>query len=250
MTSKNGSNGAIGTPVKREYLDVVVTDVNPATGAFSYQVVGDSIKQLERLMAEIQTAYASNASGAPAVKVGDLVAAKFSEDDTWYRARVKRVDRTAGKAEVQYIDYGNAELIALTRLRTLDAKFTSLPPQAKEAKLSFVQFPTSEEYLADAVYAFQNLVADRQLVASIDRREGGGLSLSLYDPVTTEADPNESVNAVLVSAGAVTVLPAKQATWEASLYATTLASLRARQADAQKRRLGMFEFGDSTGYDE
>jgi staphylococcal nuclease domain-containing protein 1 len=44
-------------------------------------------------------------AGSPAVtnlRVGDLVAARFSADNEFYRAKVKKVDRAAQKADVVY----------------------------------------------------------------------------------------------------------------------------------------------------
>ena len=42
--------------------------------------------------------------------VGDVVAAMFSEDETWYRASVSGL-KPDGSVEVIFIDYGNSELI-------------------------------------------------------------------------------------------------------------------------------------------
>ncbi|CCG81790.1 putative Transcription factor [Taphrina deformans PYCC 5710] len=245
--TKTASNGnAPEAPQKREYLDLVVTDVNPATGTFSYQTVGDNVKQLERLMSELQSAYPSSSAATTAPKVGDTVAAKFSEDNAWYRGKVKRVDRGTSKAEVLYYDYGNSELVAFKDLSPLVPKFTALSAQAKEARLSFIDFPQNAEYLEDAVALFQSL-CQRQMVASVDRKEGSITYMSLYDP--DNEDPSASVNASLIEAGCGTVIPAKRLTWEKA-YGTTVTALREKQATAQRRHKGMFEFGDSTGYDD
>ena len=52
-------------------------------------------------------------------KAGDVVAARFTEDDEWYRARIRRNDREKQQAEVVYVDYGNSEVIPWSRLRPL-----------------------------------------------------------------------------------------------------------------------------------
>ena len=68
-------------------------------------------------------------------KTGDLVSAKFSEDDQWYRAKVKRASAVKKEALLWFIDYGNEETLPFSRIRPLDTKFKSLPGQAKEARL-------------------------------------------------------------------------------------------------------------------
>lgn len=236
------SGNVVVTPQKREYLDLVVTDVNPTTGAFSYQVVGDGVKQLEKLMGELQSTYAGGPGGTTVPKVGDTVAAKFSEDGAWYRGKVRRVDRNTSKAEVLYFDYGNSELVDFKKLGPLDPKYTSLPAQAREARLSFIELPQNAEYLEDACAFFQTQ-CQKQLVASVDRKEGSSTYLSLYDP--DNQDASDSINAAMIEEGWGTVTASKKMTWEKS-YGTTVTGLRQRQADAQKRHRGMWEFGDST----
>lgn len=248
-SNNNNNNGVPSAPAKREYLDVVITDVNSTAGTFSYQVVGDSIKQLEKLMGELQSTYASSSAAvSQPPRVGDTVAAKFSEDNAWYRGKVKRVDRGTSKAEVLYFDYGNAELVPFKDLTALSAKFNTLPAQAKEAHLSFIEFPSAQsgEYREDAIAYFQS-VCQKQLVASVDRRDGSSVFMSLYDP--ENQDLSESINAEMIREGWATVTSPKKMSWEKA-YGTTITLLREKQAEAQKRHRGMFEFGDSTGYDD
>lgn len=235
-------------PSQREYLDVVITDINPKGTLFNYQIAGDGAKQLERLMTDLQVFYKSSSAAVSAPpKVGDTVAARFSEDNLWYRAKVKRVDRFNSKAEVMYYDYGNSELVPFKSLAPLDSKFTALPAQSKEAKLSFLELPQdNEEYLEDAVNYLSSL-CQKQLVASVDRRDGNTAYMSLYNP--DSQDPNETLNASLVQEGWATVLPAKKVTWEKA-YDATLKQLAGLQVSAQRRRLGMFEFGDTTAYED
>lgn len=55
--------------------------------------------------------------------------------DLRYRARVKRSSAAKKEAELYFMDYGNEETAPFSRIRPLDAKFKSLPGQAKEARL-------------------------------------------------------------------------------------------------------------------
>ena len=67
---------------------------------------------------------------------GMLVAARFSHDGQWYRARVRRCSDVLKTAEVIFIDYGNEETVSYKDIR--DDKFKTMPPQAISAKLRWV----------------------------------------------------------------------------------------------------------------
>jgi staphylococcal nuclease domain-containing protein 1 len=84
---------------RKEFLDVVVTNMND-DGTFAVQVVNDSVHQLDRLMKEFRAFHDAGSPLAQNVRLGDLVAAKFSGDNEFYRAKVKKVDRAAQKADV------------------------------------------------------------------------------------------------------------------------------------------------------
>merc|ERR1719193_2692781 len=60
---------------------------------------------------------------------GTFCAALFAEDDQWYRATVTKT-YSPHQVEVQYIDYGNKENVALEKVRSLRPEFASLPQQA------------------------------------------------------------------------------------------------------------------------
>ena len=91
----------------------------------------------------------ANAPSSFSPKTGDLVSAKFTEDNQWwdplgrvwlqadlrYRAKVKRASALKKEAVLQFIDYGNEEILPFSRIRPLDAKFKALPGAAREARL-------------------------------------------------------------------------------------------------------------------
>jgi hypothetical protein len=65
-------------------------------------------------------------------------------------------------APLAYSDYGNQETTAFSNTRPLDARFKSLPPQAQDARLSFVKLAGPEtEYAEDAIARFRSLVEVR-----------------------------------------------------------------------------------------
>uniref|UniRef100_A0A8C6JC26 Uncharacterized protein n=1 Tax=Melopsittacus undulatus TaxID=13146 RepID=A0A8C6JC26_MELUD len=80
--------------------------------------------------------------------VGHVCCAQFTEDNHWYRATVVAyVSEEAVVAE--YIDYGNSEVLPLTRLRPVIPRLMDLPAQAIRCTLAGVKRPlegwTSED---------------------------------------------------------------------------------------------------------
>jgi hypothetical protein len=60
---------------------------------------------------------------------------------------------------------GNEETIPFTRARPLDPKFKTLPPQAQEARLSFVKLAKpGSEYAEEALERFRYLAEGRKLM--------------------------------------------------------------------------------------
>lgn len=99
---------------KVAYEKVVLTEIPAITKESKelrfYAQHADQGAKLESLMAKLRQDFQANPpiTGAYTPKRGDLVAAKFSEDNEWYRAKVERIQ--GGNATVLYIDYGNKEV--------------------------------------------------------------------------------------------------------------------------------------------
>lgn len=97
-------------PVERKvHLEkVVVTEVTSELRFFAQHA--DQGAKLETLMSKLRQEFIASppTTGAYNPKRGDLCAAKFSEDNEWYRAKVERIQ--GGKAAILYVDYGNKEV--------------------------------------------------------------------------------------------------------------------------------------------
>lgn len=248
---------------KQDYRDVLVTHVE-ATGALKMQVISPTTTTaLTSLMNDFRAFHLSPAHATPlpaAPKAGELVAARFSEDGEWYRARVRRNDREARRADVVFVDYGNAESLPWSSLRPLSQpqfNLQALRPQAVDAQLSFCQLPRAAGYLAEAVDLVTKLTVNRQLVARVDRSEKDTLWVTLF---ASEGDEEDSVNADLVGEGLALAggltggkPPAANASstsepedGKAPTRRRTEDVVRAKEASARKERLGMWEYGDLT----
>jgi staphylococcal nuclease domain-containing protein 1 len=243
-------------PRKQDYRDVIITHIDDS-GRLKLQQIGSGTSQLQSLMDQFRSFHLSPSSSSkaldPAPKAGEYMAAKFSADGSWYRARIRRNDRENKRAEVLYIDYGNSEVLPWTDLRPLGKDsfgVTALKPQATDAMLSFCQLPGSAEYLDDAIAWLARETDGKQLVASVDFVDrDGGLCVTLFDAGRSER-VEESLNAELVGEG-LAMVPRKLKPWEVGRVGEqVLARLREREKEAKEERRGMWEYGDLTGDDE
>jgi staphylococcal nuclease domain-containing protein 1 len=96
---------------RKDYRDLMVTNVDESV-KLKVQQVGPGTAALTELMESFRKFHLNNANNVPLSgppKAGDYVAARFTEDNEWYRARIRRNDREAKHADVVYVDYGNSE---------------------------------------------------------------------------------------------------------------------------------------------
>ncbi|KAE8151115.1 hypothetical protein BDV25DRAFT_153217 [Aspergillus avenaceus] len=245
------TNGAENEVAQRrkDYRDVMVTYVDPTNGRLKIQQIGTGTSALTELMNAFRSFHLNKANDTPlsgAPKAGDFVAAKFGEDDEWYRAKVRRNDREKQQAEVVYIDFGNSEVLPWSRLRPLGQQFSvqKLRAQAADAALSMVQFPGTEDYLQDSVAFLEDQLYNRELVANIDHvSPEGTMHVTLMDP-TESKNLDHSINADILREG-LAMVPRKLKAWERSAT-ETLSHLRSNEDEAKQERRGMWEYGDLT----
>ena len=259
-TPVSGTNGNNGTstesaaPRKKDFRQVLVTHVDE-TGKLKVQQVGPGTAALTELMRAFKSFHINKSNEQPLPgppKVGDIVAAKFTVDDDWYRGRVRRVDRTGQKVDITYIDYGNSETLPWTRLRPLSQpQFSTqkLKQQASDAVLSYLQLPQTPQYLPEAVNVIAEITDGKELVANVDFQDSDGtLHVTLWDipdpskPGSTSLE--QSLNADVVSSG-FAMIPKKLKAWEKAA-GDALASLSKLEAAAKHDRYGMWEYGDLT----
>ncbi len=82
-----------------------------------YADQGQKVEQLQNDLREIFNQ--KKPTGGHTPKKGELLAACFTQDNEWYRARVEKIEGN-NRVSVYFVDYGNREVITdLTRLTTL-----------------------------------------------------------------------------------------------------------------------------------
>ncbi|KAG6452178.1 staphylococcal nuclease domain-containing protein 1 [Manduca sexta] len=216
------------------YEKVLVTEVT-SEGHFYAQKV-DLGPKLEALMERIHQEFKNNTPlpGSYVPRRGNICAARFSVDDQWYRARIEKITEDK-MVHVFYIDYGNREVVDITRLAPLPPGTEADAPFAAEYVLCCVKFPTDPDDRAEAVSAFYADTLVKKLLMNLEQRS--------TPPAVTLVDPVANVDLAknLIKEGLVLM----ETTRDYKLL-PLIAEYRAAQDLAKSSRLNLWRHGDIT----
>lgn len=146
-------------------------------GRVFVQPIDTAEKDLAEIAAGLGSLGLDSKAGATGVQMGQIVAAKFSADGNWYRARVLRVTPD-GTCSVRFIDYGNEDIVAGKDVRRLDsiAKFVSNKAVAIEVALADVVVPDADDPCGQAAGSFlRDAVFDRNVEVAVMATDHGGV---------------------------------------------------------------------------
>ncbi|KFP13485.1 Tudor domain-containing protein 1, partial [Egretta garzetta] len=114
---------------------------------------------------------------------GNVCCAQFTEDNIWYRAAV-----TANVSEdtvlVGYIDYGNFEVLPLTRLRPMIPRLMALPAQAIRCTLSGIKPPLGA-WTSKTISFMKQLVKNKVFTVKVVDKESYKSVVELVDASVT-----------------------------------------------------------------
>ncbi|KAJ7569603.1 hypothetical protein O6H91_01G085700 [Diphasiastrum complanatum] len=251
-----------GSKSKQEVLQVRVTEVLGG-GRLYAQIVGDSrVSAIQQQLESLRLKDKPLPPGSFLPKKGDFVIAQYSADDTWNRALVVSAPRqpiTAGKAEYEvfYLDYGNQEIIPLSKLRPLDVSVgAAVQGLAQLCSLAYIKVPELEEDFGveAAELLSASTIGDKKIMMKVEDKDLSGgkvkgqgtgtrLVVTLVDVETTR-----SINATLVEAGLARI--EKKGKWDTKEKQTALENLADFQETARKARLNIWQYGDVESDDE
>lgn len=242
---------------KPKFYDIEVSDVD-SEGIISFQIMDpanknkfDSFKrQFADFHAQIPSASQTSVdlphNLAKPPKKGELVSAKFSENGKYYRGKVVSFDKQSGKYEIKHIDFGNVDLVPISSLRVLPAKFgiQSIPQFAHTCILQNLRLPPTKptDYRTDALYALEDLCYDRKLVISAIPNRAGTVEFDaiIYDSEESLKDQSYTINNQLVKKGWA-VVDVRKTGPQTKEYDNEMLTY---QKTARTGHLGCWEFGD------
>ncbi|XP_048585604.1 uncharacterized protein LOC116614675 isoform X2 [Nematostella vectensis] len=153
-------------------FEVTVCEVRNPSEIWVQQT--ETLPALATLMAEIASYCDGKPTGLPGPPAqGDFCLAKFSFDDTWYRAKVLHCD-SSFSITVQYIDYGNSETLMLDRVMEPPSQFLQLPPQALPCYLPGLDW-------GEAASEWIQQIENRQLILKVIERRDDAIGVELED---------------------------------------------------------------------
>ena len=190
---------------KDGFMEVYVSAVEHP-GRFWVQVIGPRAVELDHLVEEMTEYYKQDINRElhqiKEITAEQVVAAPFSHDDKWYRARVTEVtlddyDVEDSQILLYYLDYGDSDTRRKKDVCSMRTDFLKLKYQAIECSLAKVK-PQGDVWTDEAIDLFEDLchVAQwRVLIARVDshkerergQREGSPIPLvELYDTSGTQ----------------------------------------------------------------
>jgi len=98
---------------------IMITLCDAVDNLFVQVVSQDDVALFQRLTNRLSTLYVNSTGAHAPTLLGELVAAKFTDDGSWYRAVVKNILST-GRIVVDFVDFGNSDELPPSELRRID----------------------------------------------------------------------------------------------------------------------------------
>ena len=147
-------------PMKSDgYMKCIVLEIKGLDNF--YLNCGENEKELTSLSQELMNFCSQKSSEKEFVPIrGACCAALYSIDDVWYRANIIGLP-SQENVMVEFIDYGNKELVPRINIRPLPAQFLTLPAQAIQCTL--LQIPPNPDQ--DKTEQFRTAVNEQLVYA-------------------------------------------------------------------------------------
>jgi len=238
---------------EKESFPIAVTDVRSGS-QFSFQILNSETNSLNELSVSLQSEMKNKPPYTP--DRNEIVAARFTTDEQWYRAQIIGDNRPKGSKdveatqfEVKYIDYGNREWVDKDRIRHLPEFYRdSMKPQAFDGQLLWIKAPdVTSEFGRDSAEGFRDLVWGKTLIAqeaykdripTKDKKE----AQYLYHLVLIDEEKT-NINEELIFRGYVRTVKPKDRDRRHENEGMYSAFLKAEN-EARSDRLNIWQYGD------
>eukprot|EP00124_Ichthyophonus_hoferi_P001257 Ihof_evm5s61 gene=Ihof_evmTU5s61 len=188
-----------------KYKEVVISEVASGRTLFVQDI--EKAVELEQFVLRLNQFFTANPPivGTVMPKAGEIVAAKFTEDNTWYRAKVTKVN--GSDVTVFFVDYGNCDIVKPVALAPLPTEFSlvSLPAVAREVNLACIELPEDADWQQEAIYFLKEGVMNKRFFMNPEYSEEGKQAVTIMTP-ETQVDLGKT----LLAAGLATVQKRKE----------------------------------------
>ncbi|KAJ8306560.1 hypothetical protein KUTeg_017105 [Tegillarca granosa] len=131
-------------------------------------------------------------------EIGLPCVAKYSEDELWYRAEILSFN---GEIEVQFVDYGNSDMVQKSAVKKVKKEFMTLPVQGIRCGLNGVK-PNDGNWSDKAIEEFEKLTVEKKLSVKVKSFQAGAYLVNLE-----EDQGKEDIAVKLVDMGHCSILP-------------------------------------------
>ncbi|KAG0567867.1 hypothetical protein KC19_7G168000 [Ceratodon purpureus] len=251
----NKAAAAGAKALEAKAVPVVVTDVLGG-GKFYVQTEEARVAAIQKTLEGLRLKDKPMVQGMFVPQKGDTVIAQFSSDNSWNRALIVNAPRQSGaptaksEYEVFYIDYGNQEMVPLSRLRPLDPSVSS-PAQglAMLCSLAHIRVPELEEDCGEEAAEFlSDCVANKPLLMKVEEKDtsGGKVKGKGTGPrsIVTLIEPESSrtIQSLMLENGLAKLEKVNR--WDGPEKKKVHAELEEFLSSAKKNRLNMWSYGD------
>lgn len=197
---------------------------------------------LKQMRAELPQAGKKGGAGegyTPSAR-NEIVAAKFSADHQWYRAKVLRVN-SPQDIEILFIDYGNSERVRSRDLAKLSPKYAAQEAFAKDYVLAFAEATTHDpDWVEESRRAFLE-ASYGQVLMRVDYNDPA----SKLDAITlVEETTKTDIGKKLVEDGLLIALKRRD-----RKLMRTFNDYSNAEKTAKDNRRNMWQYGDFTADD-
>uniref|UniRef100_H3AU05 Tudor domain containing 1 n=1 Tax=Latimeria chalumnae TaxID=7897 RepID=H3AU05_LATCH len=149
-----------------ETLSMLVMDVvNPGLFyalQFTVKVAEQKLYALMTDLAEYGSKQSANTTFIP--RIGEICCARFTGDNNWYRAIA--LEASDVEVKVLYVDYGNVEILQLSRILPIQPYHLELPFQIIKCKLSGIEM-LAGKWLPAAKDLLRALLLNKEVKATV-----------------------------------------------------------------------------------
>ncbi|UJR21995.1 hypothetical protein I4U23_025063 [Adineta vaga] len=152
-----------------------------------YFQYSEQIQALEQLQSDLQELFISTESNEEYIpEENELLAARFSIDNQWYRACVEKIEEN-NHISVYFVDYGNREIITdLNRLMLLPSDYAQLPVKAHKYELAYVRLPFGVDQREKIRNALFDATKNNECLIKVEYHEDNTDYISVYHANTKE----------------------------------------------------------------
>lgn len=164
------------------YLTVVVAEV--ISPAKLYVQLFSHAEEIVELTESLNRHFAQNppSQSLPFLKVDSVCCTQFSQDQAWYRGRV--LSATSDAYLLQFIDYGNCEIVKVGDVTACPAQFCNIPVQAVCCLLEGVA-PTGDDWDPQAAVFLTEFCKNKLLSVLVKEKLSDKYVVQLVDTSTS-----------------------------------------------------------------